>query len=197
MQTENNALIDELIALTDACTTSALKLQNLPSKTLNFKETPEKWSVLECLEHLNRYGDYYLPELEKAITDRNTSKTTDGIFHSGILGNYFANLMKVKNGKIVRMKTPSDKNPSGSELSPITIDRFIKQQEMLKSLLQRSRMVDLTKTKIPISIAKFIKLRLGDTFRFLIYHIERHVIQAQHAAKKAQEPARPASAQLS
>lgn len=127
MQTDNNSLIDELIALTETCTTSALKFQNLPLTTLNFKETPEKWSVLECLEHLNRYGDYYLPELEKAITDRKTLKTKNGVYQSGILGNYFANLMKVKNGKMFRMKTPADKNPSGSDLSPVTIDRFIKQ----------------------------------------------------------------------
>ncbi|HEU5148246.1 MAG TPA: DinB family protein [Chryseosolibacter sp.] len=186
MRTHNNTLIDELLALTDACTTSALKFQNLPLKTLNFKETPDKWSVLECLEHLNRYGDYYLPEIEKAINDRKTLRTKNGVYQSGMIGNYFANLMKVKNGKMVRMKTPSDKNPSGSDLSPITIDRFIKQQEMLRSLLEQSRRVDLTKTKVPISIAKFIKLRLGDTFRFLIYHIERHVIQAQNAAKKGQ-----------
>ena len=186
MQTDNNKLIDELIALTDACTTSALKFQNLSPKILNFKETPEKWSVLECLEHLNRYGDYYLPELEKVITDRRTPAASNGVYKSGMLGNYFANLMKVKNGKVVRMKTPSDKNPSGSDLSPITIDRFIKQQDMLRSLLEQSRRVDLTKTKVPISIAKFIKLRLGDTFRFLINHIERHVVQAQRAVEKAQ-----------
>ena len=184
MQTSNDTLIDELIALTDACTSSAFKFKSLPVETLNFKETPEKWSVLECLEHLNRYGDYYLPELEKAITDGRV-RSSPRLYRSGMLGNYFANLMKVKNGRVVRMKTLADKNPAGSALSLITIDRFIKQQEMLRSLLEQSRTVDLTKTKVPLSIARFIKLRLGDTFRFLINHIERHVIQAENAANKA------------
>lgn len=95
--------------------------------------------------------------------------------------------MKVKNGKIVRMKTPGDKNPSGSALSPIVIDRFIKQQEMMRSLLEQARSVDLTKAKVPISLAKFIKLNLGDTFRFMINHIERHVIQAQNTLARAEQ----------
>ena len=52
---------------------------------------------------------------------------------------------------------------------------------MLKSLLNQAREVDLTKTKVPISLTRFIKLRLGDTFRFFVYHIERHILQAEKA----------------
>lgn len=186
MRTDNNTLINELIALTDTSTLSAVKFQNLPSEVLNFKESPDKWSMLECLEHLNRYGEYYLPEIEKAIHARRTLASAGLIYRSGLLGNYFANLMKAKNGKMVRMKTPGDKNPSGSALSLIVIDRFIKQQEMMRSLLEQARRVDLTKAKVPISIAKFIRLNLGDTFRFMINHIERHVIQAENVKRRAE-----------
>lgn len=93
--------------------------------------------------------------------------------------------MKVKNGKIFKMKTLSDKNPLGSELTITTIDRFLKQQEMLKSLLEQARNADLTRTKVPISLTRFMKLRLGDTFRFFVNHIERHVLQAQQVLEAA------------
>ena len=83
------------------------------------------------------------------------------------------------------MKTPGDKNPIGSKLTTLTLDRFLKQQEMLKSLLHQARNVDLTKTKVPISLTRLIKLRLGDTFKFFIYHIERHVIQAERVRDAA------------
>ena len=177
-------LIDELLDITGACITVAKNFKQLSLDVLNFKETPEKWSILECLEHLNRYGDYYLPELEKAIMSGKTSGDKL-IFKSGVLGNYFANLMKVKDGRIIKMRTPSDKNPSGSALTPITIERFIEQQDRLTSLLGQARKVDLTRTKVPISLAKFLKLRAGDTFRFLVYHIERHIIQAEKAKQLA------------
>ena len=87
--------------------------------------------------------------------------------------------MKVKDGKISKIKTPADKNPLGSQLSITTIDRFLKQQEMLKSLLNQARTSDLTGTRVPISLTKLVRLRLGDTFRFFVYHIERHILQAE------------------
>ena len=80
------------------------------------------------------------------------------------------------------MKSPKDKNPANSALTITTIDRFLKQQERLKALLMQAKQVNLTKTKTSISISNLVKLRLGDTFRFLIYHIERHVKQAERDA---------------
>ena len=183
MKTENNKLIDELLTLTETSTEKVKKMKQLSDRELNFKETPEKWSVLECLEHLNRYGDFYLPEIEKSILKANANGSAHP-FISGVIGNWFANLMKVKNGKIIKMKTPADKNPVGSSLTPITIDRFLKQQEMLRLLLNQARNVDLTRTKVPISLTKLLKLRLGDTLRFFVYHIERHVIQAEQSKLK-------------
>lgn len=182
MQTDNNTLIDELLILMETATASVKRFKAQPDDQLNYKKNADSWSTLECIEHLNRYGDYYLPEIQKAILSGKPA-SNPRTFRSGVIGNYFANLMKVKNGKIVKMKTPRDKNPSGSKLTTITLDRFLKQQEMLTSLLEQARNVDLTATRVPISLAKFIKLRLGDTFRFTINHIERHVIQAERASE--------------
>lgn len=81
------------------------------------------------------------------------------------------------------MQSPKNKNPNNSILTLTTIDRFVKQAEMLKSLLLQSKGLNLTKTKTSISLTKYIKLRLGDTFRFFIYHIERHMLQAEQALK--------------
>jgi hypothetical protein len=84
-----------------------------------------------------------------------------------------------KNGKIQKMKTFKDKNPIHSQLSPMTLDRFLKQQDRLLQLLQQAENINLTKTRTAISITKWLTLRLGDTFRFFIFHIERHIEQAE------------------
>jgi hypothetical protein len=178
MQTDNNTLIEELLRIVENSSQAAKKFKELPDSQLNFRKNPRQWNILECIEHLNRYGEFYLPEIEKSIIAHRNSDDAR-VFKSGIFGNYFANLMKVKNGNIFRMKTPADKNPLGSQLTITTIDRFLKQLEMLKSLLNQARNVDLTKRKVPLSLTKFIRLRLGDTFRFFVYHIERHILQAE------------------
>lgn len=178
MRIRQDLLIDELLALTEKAMVSAYQFKVLSSEQLNYKKSATSWSILECLEHLNLYGDFYLPEIENQLLN-NTAKHNNLVFKSGIIGNYFANLMKVNNGKMKKMKSPKDKTPSNSDLSTITIDRFIKQIEKLKSLLLQSKTADLTRLKTAISLTKMIKLRLGDTYRFLVYHIERHILQAQ------------------
>jgi len=179
MQIENNQLIDELLARMKKCTRSVKGFEALSVGQLQFKNG-DRWSILECLEHLNLYGDFYLVEIEKQILT-NPRRNTSTKFKSGILGNYFANLMEVKEGKITKMKSPKDKNPSNKDLSIKTINRFLKQQEQLVNLLNQCRSIDLTRTKAAISLTNLVKLRLGDTLRFFCYHIERHVVQAERA----------------
>jgi hypothetical protein len=49
---------------------------------LTFKEKSESWNVLEYLEYLNLYGDFYLMEMEKRILEANSSPTSV-VFESG------------------------------------------------------------------------------------------------------------------
>jgi hypothetical protein len=178
MQQDSNELINDLLILTENSTTLVRTFKDLTLEQLNFRKNIDQWSILQCLEHLNLYGDFYLPEIEKQIL-ANTNTPHRAMFKSGLIGNYFANLMKVQNGKIKKMKSPKDKAPSPSALTVTTVDRFLKQQERLKVLLNQARTIDLVRTKVPISLTTYIRLRLGDTFRFFIYHIERHVLQAE------------------
>jgi hypothetical protein len=186
MQTDNNTLIDELLGIVEKTTEAAREFKSLGERELNYREAPDRWSILECIEHLNRYGDFYLPELQRALLKSSTT-TGSGTLKSGVIGNYFAKLMQVRNGKMVKMKTPSVQNPLGSNLTVLTIDRFLKQQETLKILLAQARTADLTNTKVRITLTKFVKLRLGDMLRVLVYHIERHIFQAQNVNRRLLE----------
>jgi hypothetical protein len=178
MQINKAQLITELLGLTEQSIIAVKKFKTLTSSQLNLKNTAGQWSVLECIEHLNLYGDFYLPEMQKQLLET-SYKGNSEIFKAGIIGNYFAGLMKTNNGKIKKMRSPKDKNPANSTLTITTLDRFLKQQELLKALLQQALEADITKIKTAISLSKFIKLRLGDTFRFYVYHIERHIAQAE------------------
>lgn len=44
-----------------------------------------------------------------------------------------------------------------------------------------AQQVSLNKTKTGISISTWIKLKLGDTFKVVIYHNKRHIVQALKA----------------
>ena len=181
MTIASEKLIQDLIERTRVHINKAEKLNTLSIEKLNWKEEKDSWSVLECIEHLNLYGDFYIPELKKRIESSKTNSKKD--FKSGILGNYFAKSMLPKK-KLNKMKTFNDKNPAGSELQKTTIDRFIEQQKQTLNLLELSQKIDLNKTKTAISISKLIKLKIGDTFRVVIYHNERHFVQAEKVLAK-------------
>lgn len=175
MTIKSEKLIQDLIERTRININQAEKFSSLSNEKLNFRAGKDSWSILECFEHLNLYGDFYIPEIKQRIEKSRTNPKEN--FGSGILGDYFAKNMLPKE-KLNKMKTFKDKNPIGSKLDKKTIERFISQQEQMLNLLDKSREIDLNKTKTAISITNLIKLKIGDTFRVVIYHNERHLEQA-------------------
>lgn len=171
-------LLAELTAQVRDHIAHAKAMKALPLDQLNRQPAPGAWSALECLEHLSLYGDFYLPEIEKRIAASRHKPAP--VFKSGLLGNYFAVSMLPK-PKLNKMNTFKDKNPAGSALDKSAIDRFLGQQEKLLQLLEKAKAVSLGKTRTSISISNLIKLKLGDTFRFVIYHNVRHMAQAARA----------------
>lgn len=180
MKIKQIELIEDLITRTQEIIVQVETYKILPDEKVNWKSSPEKWSVLECLEHLNLYGDFYLEEIEKQIQESTTTPVT--LFISSWFGNYFANSMLPKNGKIRKMKTFRDKDPIHSKLTSTTIDRFLKQQFRMLELLKKAQSVDINKVKTSITVP-VIKLKLGDTFRVVIYHNQRHMLQAEKVLK--------------
>lgn len=174
MQSEK--LIIELLEQTRQIINQVEKLKSFDLNALIWKENEISWNILECLEHLNLYGDFYLPQIEDKI--KKSSSKHDFEFKSGVLGNYFAKSMLPKE-KLNKMNTFKDKNPLNANLDKKVIDKFINQQTKLLELLNLSRNVSLNKVKIQISISSLIKLKLGDTFQFFINHIIRHLKQIE------------------
>jgi len=172
MQSEK--LIQTLIEQTRQIINQIENLKTFDLTTLTWKKNNTSWSILECLEHLNLYGDYYLPQIENNIT--HATSNCDIEFKSGVLGNYFAKSMLPKE-KLNKMKTFKDKNPLNAKLDKKVIEKCLDQQIKLLNLLNLSRNVSLNKVKIQTSISSLIKLKLGDTFQFIINHILRHLKQ--------------------
>lgn len=179
MKFQTAELLADLIARTEQNIKDVQLLQQQSVDRLNKKASPDSWSALEAIEHLNLYSDFYMPEIKKCITESKFSRPSKE-FKSGVLGNYFANSVADK-PKLNKMKTFVDKNPNGSELGVDVLEKFLDYQKTTLELLDTSRKVDLKKTRTAISISKTLKLRLGDTCRVVIYHNQRHISQAKRA----------------
>lgn len=175
---DKQALLSSLESRVESHLQEAVRVfQNLDEKTLLLPSPTGGWSIAQCLEHLNSYGHYYLPQLFKSLEK---AKTTAGetVYKSTWLGNYFVKMMEPSTGTR-KFNAFNDHIPSPQLDAYTVVAEFIHQQEQLLRMLTLSRKADLNGPKIPISIASWIKLKPGDVLRFLIAHNERHIQQAK------------------
>ncbi len=145
--------------------------QNLSEQELLKKSINGGWSIAECLWHLNSYYAYYLPQLKNRL---NTSVKT---FSSGWLGSYFTQLMEPSmEGK--KFKAFKDHIPPSNLSGHLVVHEFLHYHEEMLSILEQAKQSDLN-TRIPISISRLVKLKLGDVLSFICAHNERHLQQAK------------------
>ena len=181
-------LLRELQEQTETLLNEAIsEWQMLPPGVLLQQPAAGKWSAAQCIEHLNSYGRYYLPAIENAINNSKAKGQKQAPkFNSGWLGNFFTNMMK-PGEKIKKMSSPKDHTPMAELDAVKVIAEFMDQQERLLHLLDKAAEIDLNKATVAISIAKFIRLKLGDVLMFLIAHNERHILQAERALQMQNE----------
>ena len=168
---ERQLLLEELKSFNQNHIEFFKKLQYTEPDLLTRKADNEKWNTLEVTEHLRRYAEYYLPEIEQALDSALDSPGKD--FSPGWLGNYFANAMKPGSPK---MNTFKSKNPLGEKISVKVLDDFLTQLTTLAVILEKSKDKNLSKIKIKTTMP-LVKINAGDALRVVIYHNERHVHQ--------------------
>lgn len=155
-------------------------MSKLSEKQLNWRPNPGVWCIAEVLAHLNAYARYYHPTIQKKIeATRFTTAKED--FMSSPLGRSAWKSMKLGrlNNVKRKFKAPKGYNPStdASLLRGNELTDFLGHQQELLTIIDASMKVNVRKVKIPISISKIVRLRLGDALLFVTYHNERHMQQ--------------------
>ncbi|MCF3108918.1 DinB family protein [Niabella sp. CC-SYL272] len=178
MTIQSQPLLDVLTGLSKEHIRFAETLHTLPDATLTRRPAAGGWNVLECMEHLNRYSAFYLDAIQTCI--RNADSKPAAVYKPGRLGNYFSKMIH-PDTSAKKMKTPKPMNTLNAPLSRSVLTEFISNQQQLTKLLEKAQQVDLGKEKTGTSLSRLIRLKLGDTLRFVVYHNERHTRQAKKA----------------
>lgn len=177
MKHDKYKLIDELQAeLRNQITQVKEDFVNASETVLQSTAALGGWSILQCLDHLNSYGLYYLPKIGEALKSAKKSQTAS--YGSGWLGDYFTKIMSPETGT-KKFKAFQNHQPSKGLDSEKVVREFLRQEEVLLGYLSDARSVDMASVRIPLSISPLIGIRLGDTFRFLLAHNRRHLLQAK------------------
>ncbi len=184
---ETPALLQALrLQIDDLLKTANEQFVTAPKEVLLRQPAEDKWSVAQCLDHLNAYSRFYVPAMEQAIQSRLTGSlppAPSAAFKSGLLGNYFTKMMEPKPDGTpgTRMQAPKGYRPLSDLDAAKVVAEFIEWQQRTKALLEQAKHVNLQKIKIPTTLGNWLKFSLGDTFRFVIAHERRHMAQALRA----------------
>ncbi|CAN5266369.1 DinB family protein [soil metagenome] len=158
----------------------------LSCEQLQWVPAPGKWSINDCLEHLNIYSRYYQPRIRKQVEKGGTQRKAT--FKAGYFGEMMMVMKPTPDGPIRKpMSTMGSYNPIKQTLkNERALQEFLGHLYDLQDLLKLARRVNLEKHRITSTLGPILRFKLGDNYRFHIAHIQRHLLQASRV-KVAQQ----------
>src|SRR5690554_3638770 len=167
------------------------KCVHLGKNQITWRPTEESWSIQEILSHLNSFSAYYHQVFIEKIR-KTKYKNAKEYFVSSPLGKSAWKSMKLGRLNNVKRKFRAPKNFNPTFNTDLISDKattlFLEHQQTLIDILDEAKHVNLKKVKIPISISKIVRLRLGDALMFVIYHNERHIQQIKNILNHSNFP---------
>jgi uncharacterized damage-inducible protein DinB len=153
------------------------EFSGISENQLNWKPSPEKWSIGQCLEHLVNSDSSYFPTF-KTIGE-GTYKMSFWARYSP-LTNFFGRTFKKQLSEDIKikLKAPKKFQPTKSNLTLDIVKRYEGNLDALLVLFSKCKGADLDKTIIASPITSIVTYSLRDTITFLMQHEHRHLNQA-------------------
>jgi hypothetical protein len=153
-----------------------------------WKPAPNRWSIAECLEHMNATARAYLPAIDEGIADAiRHGAYAEGPFQYNLIGRIFPRLIEPP--ARFRMRTAIDKEPGPERPKRETLAGFRAYQVQYVDRLRQANGIDLSRSCVRSPLASWIRIPLGSAFASMAAHERRHLWQARKITEMAGFPA--------
>lgn len=158
----------------------------------NWKPEPGRWSMAECITHLNIANGGDLVPLEEAIkAGRAKNKTGEGPFTYGFLSKKFVASMEPTSTR--KVKAPKRYVPPSHADKDETIQEYRRIAGELRRLAKSADGLHLGRIKtsmpaLPAALRPFFKMPLGARLHLITAHDRRHLSQAEQVRDHADFP---------
>jgi hypothetical protein len=157
---------------------------NIPDAAWEERTEPAKWSVAECIAHLNLTSEAYIPRIRAAIAEAKAMNAPKAkSYRKDFAGGFFALMVgpipmlgKIRIGKV---KTTADFLPKGRHPKQDTLATFKRDQDALIELVREGEGLPLDKVKIKSPFGEKVSYNCYSAFVILHRHEHRHLDQAQ------------------
>lgn len=152
------------------------EFSGLSLEQLNWKPSPESWSIGQCLDHLLVSNCSYFPQLRKIAEDKFSMTVWQRWSpFTGLFGKILVDQLQEKVRK--KVKAPRIFVPSSSRIDSGIIERFQKHLDTLLEYISAFSNVDMDKLHITSPVSGFITYSLRNAITILVNHLHRHINQ--------------------
>ena len=154
----------------------------LTAPQLNWKPSPEQWSVAQCFEHLVTANEAFFPIFEKVLSGAKKNTFWESLpWLPAFWGKMLIKAVAPESNR--KLKAPKIFHPSSSGVDAAIIRRFIDQQNQVIKYMKATEDFDLEKIKISSPVTNLITYSLMDAYRIIINHEKRHLLQAMRVSE--------------
>jgi DinB superfamily len=160
--------------------------RNLSAAQLHWKP-PGKWSIVECLDHLNN-AERILSRFDRKFEEaRAAGWTGQGPFRAGLLAGLYIRWVEPP-VRGLRVKSPRAFRPRADADLSDAVPRFLKLQDGLIDRAQKAEGLDLSRIRMSSPILRQFKMSAAEWFAFLAAHQRRHLWQARRVREHPDFP---------
>lgn len=159
----------------------------LSARQINWKPSPDEWSVGQCFDHLVLSNRPYEAIIRDVLDGRRRPRAWERV---PLLPRLFGGLLisTLRPGSGRRVKARPGFLPSSSDVAPAVIASFVEQQRRLLALMEATRGLDLERITITSPVAGIVTYSLMDGYRIVVTHEQGHFAQATRVTESSGFP---------
>ena len=176
-----NPQLEEIKIQIEAATNKAVSLvENLDIKQLIKRPQPNKWSVAECLVHINLTSEAEIDLLTETYAQHQSKRTrVEKEFKMELFSRLIKWTLEPPPMFFSKLKTTEQFQPVNVEPLSEVMPKFLNLQEQLKNCVDNANGLPLGEIIVVSPFNAKVKYNLFSCFHLILAHERRHLWQAE------------------
>jgi hypothetical protein len=154
----------------------------LSAAQLNWKPSPERWSVGQCLDHLVKTNECFMPDMGRIAAGTYRTSAWGRVSPlSGLFARLILKALDPEKGR--KTKAPKVFVPASSDIPADMVERFARHQKEFAAGVRATAGADPRRTIVTSPVAAVATYSLLDAYRIVVAHERKHLAQARRVTE--------------
>jgi len=163
-------------------------VDGLTDAQLNWKPSPDQWSIAQCLEHLtaasNGFNSYFVEALARGR--QRFGAASPPAYQPSFMGRWLIKHVEPESPR--KLRAPRIFKPSTSNVQN-ALDNFLAQQKTFLKFVGETNGIDYNRTRLRSPVTPLVRYSLADAYVITVSHEQRHLEQARRVRETPGFPA--------